>query len=125
MSVKLHSGTAYEHIQLDASGVPVIAGTTMKVIELVMAQMAYGWSPEELHFQHPYLTMSQIHSALAYYWDHKEELDAEIERRWEWAEQARQAAGPSPLRAKLRALELIAKAADPEALADRAEYLPL
>jgi len=108
MSVRLHSGTAYEHVQLDESGVPVVAGTTMKVIELVMAQMAYGWSPEELHFQHPYLTMSQIHSALAYYWDHKEDLDAEIERRWEWAERARQEAGSSPLRAKLRAQKLLA-----------------
>ncbi len=52
-------------------------------VELVMAQMAYGWGPEELHFQHPYLTMSQIHSAFAYYWEHKEELDADIERREE------------------------------------------
>jgi hypothetical protein len=75
----------------------------MKVIELVMAQMAHGWSPEALHFQHPYLTLGQIHSALAYYWDHKAELDAEIERRWEWAEQVRQQAGPSPLAIKLRA----------------------
>jgi uncharacterized protein (DUF433 family) len=42
----------------------------MKVIELVREQDAYGWSPEELHFQHPYLSLGQIHSALAYYWDH-------------------------------------------------------
>ncbi|MCQ3980798.1 MAG: hypothetical protein DPW09_45950 [Anaerolineae bacterium] len=95
--------TAYEHIQLDAHGNPFIAGTTMKVVELVMAQIAYGWSPEELHFQHPYLTLGQIHSALAYYWDHRDSLDAEIERRWQWAEQSRQKAGPSPLIAKLRA----------------------
>ena len=60
---------------------PIISGTTMKVVELVMAQMAYGWSPEELRFQHPYLTLGQIYSALAYYWDHQEELDADIERR--------------------------------------------
>jgi len=100
--------TPYEHVQLDASGTPVISGTTMKVIELVMAQMAYGWSPEELHFQHPYLTLGQIHSALAYYWDHKEALDAEIERRWQWAERARREAGPSPLVAKLRAQGLLA-----------------
>ncbi|WP_420645055.1 DUF433 domain-containing protein [Candidatus Leptofilum sp.] len=64
--------TSYEHIRLDDEGVPHIVGTTMKVVELVMAQKAYGWSPEELHFQHPYLSMSQIHSALAYYWEHKE-----------------------------------------------------
>lgn len=99
--------TTYEHVQIDAGDTPFVAGTTMKVVELVMAQMAYGWSPEELHFQHPYLTLGQIHAALAYYWDHKVELDADIERRWHWAEQARQEAGPSPLVAKLRAQGLL------------------
>src|SRR4051812_28208299 len=62
--------TRYEHIFLQDGKVPTIAGTTMKVIELVTAQQAYGWSPDELAFQHPYLTLGQIHSALAYYWDH-------------------------------------------------------
>jgi hypothetical protein len=53
----------------------------MKVIELVLDKVAYGWSPEELRFQHPDLTLGQIHSALAYYWDHQDELDQDIERR--------------------------------------------
>lgn len=75
--------TRYEHIVIDDHDVPLIAGTTMKVIELVTAQMAYGWSPEELHFQFPYLSLGQIHSALAYYWDHQEELDRDIARRLE------------------------------------------
>jgi uncharacterized protein (DUF433 family) len=88
--------TVYEHVQLDANGVPLIAGTTMKVVELVMAQQAHGC-------QHPYLTLGQIHAALAYYWDHQQELDADIERRWQFAEAARQKAGPSPLAARLRA----------------------
>ena len=73
--------TRYEHIALDDERVPVIAGTRTKVIELVVEQMAYGWSPDELHFQHPQLALGQIYSALAYYWDHKEELDRDIERR--------------------------------------------
>lgn len=98
------TATAYQQIQLDEQNVPVISGTTMKVIELVMAQMAYGWSPEELHFQHPYLTMNQIYSALAYYWEHKAELDADIERRLQFVEQAQSGAEPSPLIAKLRSL---------------------
>ncbi len=53
----------------------------MKVIEIVLAQDAYGWSAEELHFQHPYLSLGQIHSALAYYWDHKNTLDQDIAQR--------------------------------------------
>ncbi len=102
MAMTTSSTTTYEHVQIDADGVPVISGTTMKVVELVMAQMAFGWSPEELHFQHPYLTLGQIYSALAFYWDHKKELDADIERRWQYAEQAREKAGLSPIAEKLR-----------------------
>jgi uncharacterized protein (DUF433 family) len=92
----------YPHVDFDANGVPILAGTTMKVVELVMAQRAHGWSPEEIHFQHPYLSLSQIHSALAYYWDHRSDLDHDIERRSRFAEQARRESGPSPLKKKLR-----------------------
>jgi uncharacterized protein (DUF433 family) len=99
--------TRYEHIVLNENGVPIIAGTTMKVVELVVEQTAYGWSPEELQFQHPYLTLGQIHSALAYYWDHQEEIDRDIERRHELVEQLRRAAGPSPVVARLKAKGLL------------------
>lgn len=99
--------TRYEHVVLDDHQMPLIAGTTMKVIELVMAQSAYGWSPEELHFQYPYLTLGQIHSALAYYWDHKDELDQDIMRRLARADQIAQTAEPVPLRDRLKAQGLI------------------
>jgi uncharacterized protein (DUF433 family) len=63
--------------------VSLIAGTTVKVVELILETTAYGRSPEELHFQHLHLSLGQIHSALAYYWDHAAELDRDIERRME------------------------------------------
>ena len=88
------SETRYEHIMLNEDQVPMIAGTTMKVVELVLDHLAYGWSPEELHFQHPSLTMGQIYSALAYYWDHKAELDQDIERRLQFVEQVQQSTKP-------------------------------
>jgi uncharacterized protein (DUF433 family) len=94
--------TRYEHIVLDDAGIPLIASTTMKVIELVLEQTAYGWSPEELHFQHPYLSLGQIHSALAYYWDHRDELDQDIARRRAHVEMLRRTAPPSPLIARLK-----------------------
>lgn len=53
--------TEHKYVELDERNVPIIAGTTMKVVELVMAHRAYGWSPEEIHLNHGYLTMSQIH----------------------------------------------------------------
>ncbi|MGD8624434.1 MAG: DUF433 domain-containing protein [Anaerolineae bacterium] len=99
--------TRYEHIVLDDEQVPFIAGTTMKVIELVLERRAYGWSPEELHFQHPHLTLGQIHSALAYYWDHWQALDADMERRLQAVKDAEQDQGPSPLAARLYAEGLL------------------
>jgi len=99
--------TRYEHVILNDANVPIIAGTNMKVVELVLGKMAYGWSPEELHFQHPYLTLGQIHSALAYYWDHQEELDRDIERRLQFVQQVQRTTPPSPLDARLKAKGLI------------------
>ena len=92
--------TRYEHVALDENNAPIIVGTNMKVIELVLEHLAYGWSPEELHFQHPYLTLGQIHSALAYYWDHQE-------RRLQFVDQVQAAQEPSPLIARLKAKGLI------------------
>lgn len=95
--------TRYEHIVLDDDAVPRIAGTTMKVVELVTAQAAYGWSPEELHFQFPYLSLGQIHSALAYYWDHRDELDRDMARRLAAVDHQQRQAPAGPLRARLHA----------------------
>jgi uncharacterized protein (DUF433 family) len=97
----------YKHIGLDEKGVPYIQGTTMKVVELVVENTVYKWNAEELQVQHPYLTLSQIHSALSYYHDHKDEIDNGIERRRRFAEEMRKKVGPSPLAAKLKSVGLI------------------
>ena len=99
--------TVYEHIALNEKQVPTIAGTNMKVVELILDHVAYGWSPEELHFQHSYLTMGQIHSALAYYWDHKAEFDEDIERRLQHVDEIRQATQSSLLVDRLKAKGLV------------------
>ena len=97
------SETRYEHIMLNEAQVPMIAGTTMKVTELVLDHLAYGWSPEELHFQHPDLTLGQIHSALAYYWDHKAELDEDIDRRLQGVDQLQRKMPSTSLADRLKA----------------------
>jgi uncharacterized protein (DUF433 family) len=94
--------TRYEHITVNTDHVPSIVGTHTKVVELVLEHQAYGWSPEELHFQHPHLTLGQIHSALAYYWDHRAELDRDIQHRLERVEKLRGKAQPPPLVERLR-----------------------
>jgi uncharacterized protein (DUF433 family) len=98
------STLATTHIEIDESGVAWIAGANTKVIEVALDKMAYGWSPEEIHFQHPHLSLAQIHSALAYYYDHQQEIDAEIERRRRETEEMT-ARDQSPLRKKLHAIK--------------------
>ncbi len=95
--------TAYKHITLDEQGTARIAGTRIKVILLVEAQQANGWNAEQLQEQYPFLTMGQIHSALAYYWDHKEEIDRDIEEELEFVDQMRSQTEPPPFIARLRA----------------------
>jgi uncharacterized protein (DUF433 family) len=93
--------TAYRHIELDPEGVPYVAGTRTKVVEIVLDHLAYHWNADEIHRQHPHLTLSQVHSALAYFYDHQEELEQDIERRRARADSIFKQLGTSSLRAKL------------------------
>lgn len=95
--------TRYEHIVLDAQGISMISGSTMKVKELVAERLAWGWSPEELLINHPDLTLGQIFSALAYYADHEDEIDSSIRADAELVDKMRQQAEPSPLVKRLKA----------------------
>lgn len=90
------------HIVLDERGRPWIEGTNTKVIEVVLDKIAYGWSPEEIHLQHPHLPLAKIHAALTYYYDHQPEIDAEIREQTQRIEAMRAAAGESPLVRHLR-----------------------
>jgi uncharacterized protein (DUF433 family) len=97
------TATDYAHIVVDEKGVPWIREANTKVVQLVAEVKAYGWSPEELAYQHPHLSLAQVHSALAYYWDHREEVEADLRRREELAEEIRREVGEHPLVARLRA----------------------
>ncbi len=69
------------YIEIDENRVAWVADTKVKVIEIAVDKLAHGSSPEELHFQYPHLSMAQIHAALAFYYDHQEELESEILNR--------------------------------------------
>jgi len=72
-------------IELDERGVAWVAGAKVKVTEIVLDKLAYGWSPEETHFQHPSLSLAQIHGALTYYYENQDRLDNQIEQGLEEA----------------------------------------
>ena len=76
------------HIRLDDRGVAWIDDTNTKVIEVALDMIAHGWSPEEIHFQHPHLSLAQ--------------MDAQIQRDVGNVERLRKQASESPIRKRLR-----------------------
>jgi uncharacterized protein (DUF433 family) len=92
------------HVAIDGLGRAWIDDTNIKVVEVVRDHLAYGWSPEEIHWQHPYLTLAQIYAALAYYHDHRAEIDAEIGNSLESVNAAARLAADSPLARRLQGL---------------------
>lgn len=101
--VKKMSSLATAHIRLDDAGVAWIDDSNIKVIEVAMDKLAHGWNPEELRFQHPHLSLAQIHAALSYYYDHQRDIDRAIEKELQEVEGMAQRVSQSPLRRRLRA----------------------
>ena len=73
--------TEYPHIVRRpgvVGGRPRIEGTRLPVWQIAnLWQM--GENVADLLEAYPHLNPAALHSALAYYWDHKDEVDAEIE----------------------------------------------
>ena len=98
--------TIYPHIEVAADGVPYLSGTPIKVIEVVLDHLAHHWDGEEIQRQHPHLTLGQIYSALAYYYDHQAEMDRVIEEQIHEVAALKARLGESSLRRKLKARDL-------------------
>lgn len=95
--------TEYAHIEL-RDGVPWIAGTQIKVVEIAMDRHYGGWSGPTIQENDPSLSLGQIYSALAYYFDHKNEMDRDIEARAQKADRIRASLPEPPSLADLRAM---------------------
>ena len=60
------STVSYPHVEVNADGVAMVSGTTTKILEIVQDHLAHHWHAEDIHRQYPYLSLAQIHAALAY-----------------------------------------------------------
>src|SRR5438876_6716292 len=89
------------HIRLDERGRPWVDDTNVKVIEIVLDHLAYGWDAETIQENHPHLSLAQVYAALTWYYDHQVEMDAEIERQDERVRELRAASKPSALQQRL------------------------
>jgi uncharacterized protein (DUF433 family) len=58
-------------------GRPCVKGTGIKVADIVMAHIFHDRSPGEIAADYE-LNIASIYAALAYYYEHKDELDSDI-----------------------------------------------
>ena len=98
------STVSYPHLEINADGVAIIAGTTTKVVEIVQDYLAHHWHAEDIHRQHPHLTLAQIHAALTYYYDHQQEIEQDIDRRLRRVAEIKGRRAESTIQTKLRQL---------------------
>lgn len=101
----MSSKLTYPHIEPSSNREPAHLQRLprVRVAQIVMDYLAYGWSVEEMCRQHPYLTLAEAHAAMAYYFDRQDEIDSEIRTEWEQAEQMKKQSPPSPFVVRMRA----------------------
>jgi len=65
-------------------GSPIIEGTRTRVIDIAIEYEILGQSPDEIVSAHPHLNLSQVHDALSFYYEHRDELDQKAEQDQEF-----------------------------------------
>ena len=78
-------------------GKPHIAGHRVKVEHVAVWHERLGKSPDEIAAEHPGLTLADVHAALSYYYDHREQIDADIRADQVFVTGLKAASGPSLL----------------------------
>lgn len=74
------------------NGRPCVAGTGLRVTDLIMAHLFHQRTPDELAADYE-LSLAQVYAALAYYYAHKPELDVDIRAQIDKARSLKEQAG--------------------------------
>ena len=101
----MSSKTLDEHIELApdaAGGKPRIRGRRITVQDIALWHERLGKGADEIAAEYD-LTLADVHAALAYYFDHREEIDARMIEDRAFAAELR-ARTPSKRDEKLRSL---------------------
>lgn len=95
------AAVSYPHITVDDEGVVRLGMTRYKVLHLAGEHYHHGWSGEELLRQHPDLRPEEVYAALTYFYDHFDEMVAQLRAQAEAVDAIR--AGQRLTRAELLA----------------------
>ena len=71
------------------SGKPRIAGTRIRVQDIVAMHEWHGMSADEIVAGYPHISLADVYAALAYYHDHRDEIDRHIKDDEQFVEQFR------------------------------------
>jgi uncharacterized protein (DUF433 family) len=85
----MSTAISYAHIVATpgvCGGRPRLDGHRIRVQDIAIAHEWQGHSPEEICQQFSGLTLGEVHSALAYFYDHRDEVLTEIEADRKFAE---------------------------------------
>ena len=69
---------SYPHIEMNpeiCAGQPHIRGTRITVSLIAREVESLRMSPDEVIVAHPHLSLAQVHAALAYFYDHRDEME--------------------------------------------------
>jgi uncharacterized protein (DUF433 family) len=91
------------HIEITpgtCGGKPRIAGHRIRVQDIVVWHDRMGQSADEIVSDFPQLSLADVYAALAYYHDHRAEIDSQMEADEKLVEEMRRFY-PSKLKAKL------------------------
>lgn len=78
MTFTIDNPVTWQYLEIDAQNQAKIANSRLSVSQLIQEKHAHGWSPEELHFQHPEISLAAIYSALSYYYTYQIQIDAKM-----------------------------------------------
>ena len=102
------------HIFLDRNGTARVKRAGVKVRLIIESLEAYACPPEELVRHFPYLKVTEVYAAMAYYHDHRAELDEEIRSLREFARHMRETTPDAPITKRLRDAGLLPPRPAPE-----------
>jgi uncharacterized protein (DUF433 family) len=66
-----------------------IAGHRIRVMDIVVWHEMRGRSPDEITEMFPGITLADVYAALAYYFDNREEIQADFRKDEEWAQKVK------------------------------------
>src|SRR5229473_1996798 len=98
----METGLQKSHIETDpdvCGGRPRVTGTRIRVQDIYVCHELQGMSPDQIVSAYPKLTLADVHAALAYYFDHQDQIRKDMIDESAFVAGIRAMTGPGPLEA--------------------------